>query len=497
MLAPDHYFVYSKDRVCNDSSLSMPEPASEGRKECAMHSLKFDAVFELPCCYKSICLLSLSKLYAGALSSIEDYGDPNIQCPACEDTFDFKSALRDQLIHIRDSAELFEATKKAAEEFLDLLNTPIETLRAGFFDYITRKGNIQCPRCLENHQCYGYNGCNNECHACIDCLAGQIDHTLNDNLEQVTDQGLLCCICKTNTIPQSAINYLRGFQATEAIRHSYEVFSARKDPLKRVCPHCSTIVKLPLSPIKVIFCANDLCGRAYCRDCKAEAHSGECQNDSLEQYIQENPGRINRCPGCRQLVEKDEQCNEVTCDHCQYNFCWVCLRDISADEGRHFQRYNCNMGNIPQGVELEQSTAAVEMLSRCQQCRSDDNIRLAICGHTLCEDCLELAIIFFNHLGGEYSNLHLQCLLCQISIPKQMQDLPIVSDEKLQGAHDEAISHSSRLKVKHSNQLEAFFIVVKTPDGYRGIEFYPNGHRPCKPKWWYERVIWWFNGWSW
>eukprot|EP01084_Bolivina_argentea_P063263 115561_1 len=77
--------------------------------------------------------------------------------------------------------------------------------------------------------------------------------------------------------------------------------------------------------IMVIDCPR--CGREVCFSCKG-GHSEEvsCEEWQNEQKVLEKiPGDTKRCPCCGILISRISGCNHMTCQRCEFEFCWVCL----------------------------------------------------------------------------------------------------------------------------------------------------------------------------
>lgn len=77
------------------------------------------------------------------------------------------------------------------------------------------------------------------------------------------------------------------------------------------------------------------CGYAFCTECMGEYHSGNC----AELYINNNnefwsnkwiKGNTKACPKCKVLVFKDGGCSHLKCTRCEYEFCWLCLREYTG-----------------------------------------------------------------------------------------------------------------------------------------------------------------------
>lgn len=68
------------------------------------------------------------------------------------------------------------------------------------------------------------------------------------------------------------------------------------------------------------------CGYSTCRHCNAPHHPGrDCPEDEATQRALDLGAAQGwkRCPGCRNLVEKINGCNHMTCQ-CRQEFCYVC-----------------------------------------------------------------------------------------------------------------------------------------------------------------------------
>lgn len=68
------------------------------------------------------------------------------------------------------------------------------------------------------------------------------------------------------------------------------------------------------------------CGYNTCRHCNAPHHPGrDCPEDeATQQALHLGAARgWRRCPGCRNLVERIDGCNHMTCQ-CRQEFCYVC-----------------------------------------------------------------------------------------------------------------------------------------------------------------------------
>ena len=83
------------------------------------------------------------------------------------------------------------------------------------------------------------------------------------------------------------------------------------------------------------------CGHPFCFRCGEEAHepcgcaqlaewAQKCQNESeTANWILAN---TRKCPACSARIEKNQGCNHMTCRHCRYEFCWVCMSKCFCDD---------------------------------------------------------------------------------------------------------------------------------------------------------------------
>lgn len=102
---------------------------------------------------------------------------------------------------------------------------------------------------------------------------------------------------------------------------------------------------LDLGNIAIVACPD---GHEFCYDCQYENHLPcpcwmvkmwikKCQDDSeTAHWIQIN---TLACPNCDAVIEKNGGCNHMTCQKCQFHFCWICLGDWSKHANMYYQ---CN-----------------------------------------------------------------------------------------------------------------------------------------------------------
>jgi len=94
------------------------------------------------------------------------------------------------------------------------------------------------------------------------------------------------------------------------------------------CPHSDCgVAMIPESLASKITCYN--CCRSFCLKCKIvwqENHKCIKEQNQIE-------GNIKTCPNsiCKIAIEKTGGCNYMRCNNCNFQFCWVCLKEWPAD----------------------------------------------------------------------------------------------------------------------------------------------------------------------
>lgn len=76
------------------------------------------------------------------------------------------------------------------------------------------------------------------------------------------------------------------------------------------------------------------CLRHFCANCKS-FHAGTCEefrlrnamDDETRQLLEEEmkTSEVKHCPGCHEIIQKNDGCNHITCLKCDTHFCWECL----------------------------------------------------------------------------------------------------------------------------------------------------------------------------
>ncbi|KAI0373177.1 hypothetical protein BV20DRAFT_962974 [Pilatotrama ljubarskyi] len=128
----------------------------------------------------------------------------------------------------------------------------------------------------------------------------------------------------------------------ELIRQSY--VGAR--PRLRFCPHpgCTETVSCPsatgstlLTEVPTVKCG---AGHVFCFGCGMDSDhrpltcklvklwlKNAREDAGTSQWIKAN---TRTCPKCENNIEKNGGCNRILCRHCQYQFCWLCMKNWSV-----------------------------------------------------------------------------------------------------------------------------------------------------------------------
>ncbi|KAH8851960.1 E3 ubiquitin-protein ligase RNF19A isoform 1 [Schistosoma japonicum] len=68
------------------------------------------------------------------------------------------------------------------------------------------------------------------------------------------------------------------------------------------------------------------------------ANSSESAPKTNKRRSVDSDGQVKPCPNCKTLIQKlnDGSCNSMVCSICNYEFCWLCLREITATHYLNF-----------------------------------------------------------------------------------------------------------------------------------------------------------------
>ena len=175
---------------------------------------------------------------------------------------------------------------------------------------------------------------------CDECYAGYLDNAVQEGA------GCVLAPCPeqecATSVPLKLWEQLLDQERFERLRRfRLENFVTSSKDL-RWCPGagCDKIVRSGAACTSVkCTVANGGCGAAFCVRCGEEAHqpagcpalaewAEKCQNESeTANWILAN---TKRCPKCQTRIEKNQGCNHMSCSQCKYEFCWMCMGELSA-----------------------------------------------------------------------------------------------------------------------------------------------------------------------
>lgn len=111
-----------------------------------------------------------------------------------------------------------------------------------------------------------------------------------------------------------------------------------QDPNGMWCikPTCENFIKNG-SKKRKITCVE--CKTEMCFICKNAWHGRRTCEESLDMQLLNYRKNIpvKKCPKCKSNIEKNLGCNHMTCSRCHHQFCWLCLKQYTAD---HFASDN-------------------------------------------------------------------------------------------------------------------------------------------------------------
>jgi len=166
---------------------------------------------------------------------------------------------------------------------------------------------------------------------CNECWGSHLALKINEGEPEIH-----CPHLKCNTrVPDSFIKTLVPGSVFEKYLRFVTKNFVRENDTVRWCPTpgCQSAITFDqsssTSDSTIVQC--NYCGNQFCFKCHNEAHApATCEQVKL--WVKEaevfNWRTINcrECPKCNVSVEKNGGCNHMTCQHCKYEWCWVCLR---------------------------------------------------------------------------------------------------------------------------------------------------------------------------
>ena len=185
-----------------------------------------------------------------------------------------------------------------------------------------------CEVCMANKKVNMYLSLKCEHQFCRECWENYLKEKVNNGI--VVD--IKCMENKCNEI------LTQGDIRKILIKNEKDVYSKYKRFLKnkikenavqgkkyKHCPkeNCDEIV-LENPKTKYVECAK---GHQFCFECLEKWHDKKKCNKNSETekfYKWKNKKHTKECPNCFYVIEKNGGCNHMTCQHCKYQWCWIC-----------------------------------------------------------------------------------------------------------------------------------------------------------------------------
>ena len=196
----------------------------------------------------------------------------------------------------------------------------------------------KCPGCLEDLDTRSWQTIPISCghHWCFDCLNMNVQQSLASRATWPPK----CCDTWLET---GGIDEIWPYLTNE-IQKLYnkmapELYS--ENPTHCPEPNCGAFIPDDEDDENAIYaiCPNPKCqGSGVCRRCKrsmsehvliVEEERIECPDGlGAENNKLLEEGKMQRCPTCRTLIEKEEGCDHMKCTQCSTDFCYLCSRPL-------------------------------------------------------------------------------------------------------------------------------------------------------------------------
>ena len=198
-------------------------------------------------------------------------------------------------------------------------------IRLPIFDYFKNSN----PDFNENKKIQNVN--------CLICEEKLSNNELKKNILNCLH--LFCDDCYYNYFKEK-INIYNNFIETKLINdiqllEKYKKLRNRKqlmlNPNIQLCPFPDCESYGEKGDNKYVSCFDK--GHQFCFNCLKDWHGEKpCEIESDKNFEKwKNSYKVKRCPNCKFFIEKNDGCNHIICSNCQYQFCWLCLKQYKSD----------------------------------------------------------------------------------------------------------------------------------------------------------------------
>ena len=147
--------------------------------------------------------------------------------------------------------------------------------------------------------------------------------------------------CKFQIPESEIVRFLKPnpdlFQKYKKFKNAQEIAA---NPNLKWCirPGCENVVQITDPSNPFIKCS---CGQEFCFKCNNPWHPSMRCEDFIDKIYKSyiKSAEVKFCPKCRSLIEKNDGCNHMTCIQCNYQFCWICEKEYTAN---HYSLLNLN-----------------------------------------------------------------------------------------------------------------------------------------------------------
>ncbi|CAK73143.1 unnamed protein product (macronuclear) [Paramecium tetraurelia] len=170
-----------------------------------------------------------------------------------------------------------------------------------------------------------------------DCLQNYIIDKINNGLVEEIYCPQIHCEFKFNDdileslLDQDNFNKLKRFRKIRKIQLDQNFIWCPR-------PGCEEIVRK--SKKKTLKCS---CGQLICNNCNMKVHSNQPCKDQLDQDIIKSlkKFKIKKCNNCGSLIQKNDGCNQMICQYCKNQFCWLCQQKITDKHYKYYNLFGC------------------------------------------------------------------------------------------------------------------------------------------------------------
>lgn len=212
---------------------------------------------------------------------------------------------------------------------------------------------LECPICMDDFWFPSRHGVEMPCcntRYCAACMQQNYEVLINDG-------GVLSLKCANpecnHPLAEDEVRALVNEDTFRRYQQFYLLACLRKDPTVRWCPKigCETPIQGGNEENVRLTCPT--CRTEVCWLCNLEWHEGmsckraeklvEKRKGTRAQYDKKAEKFIKKnsrpCPNCKSPIQKNSGCNHMTCQHCRYEFCWVCMGHFEGYS--HFDKGKC------------------------------------------------------------------------------------------------------------------------------------------------------------